>query len=102
MNLTHWPIGVPHHLELPVTSLCDNLEISARRYPDKAAILYYGGSLSFAELKTQVDAIAGYLQTHCGVTRGDRVALFMQNSPQFMIAMYAILRADAMVVPVNT
>ncbi len=37
----------------------------------------------------------------CGVKRGDRVLLFMQNSPQFMIAFYAILRADAMVVPVN-
>ena len=102
MNLSHWPIGVPHHLELPVTSLYDNLEISARRYPNKAAILYYGGTLSYAELKQQVDALAGYLQQRCGVQHGDRVALFMQNSPQFIIAMYAILRADAMVVPVNT
>ena len=33
--------------------------------------------------------------------RGDRVLLFMQNSPQFFVSFYAILRADAMVVPVN-
>src|SRR6185436_20755017 len=51
--------------------------------------------------KAQVDAMAGYLQQRCGVKRGDRVLLFMQNSPQFILAFYAILRADATVVPVN-
>ena len=89
-------------LELPETSLCYNLEVSARRYPQRPATLYYGGTLSYAALKAEVDALAGYLQQHCGVRRGDRVALYMQNSPQFVIALHAILRADAMVVPVNT
>ncbi len=102
MNLTHWPPGIPKHLELPNTSLCYNLEVSAQRYPQRAATLYYGGELSYAALKNEVDALAGYLQQHCGVRRGDRVALYMQNSPQFIIAMHAILRADAMVVPINT
>ncbi len=36
-----------------------------------------------------------------GVGKGDRVALYMQNCPQFVVALYAILRADAVVVPVN-
>ena len=102
MNLTHWPPGIPQHLELPETSLCYNLEVSARRYPRRAATLYYGGVLDYAGLKREVDALAGYLQQACGVRRGDRVALFMQNSPQFVIALHAILRADAMVVPINT
>jgi fatty-acyl-CoA synthase len=102
MNLTHWPPGIPRHLVLPETSLCYNLEVAATRYPQRAATCYYGAELSYRELKHQVDALAGYLQQHCGVKRGDRVALFMQNSPQFVIAYYAILRADAMVVPINT
>src|SRR5687768_9502550 len=102
MNLSHSPPGVPRHLVLPETSLYGNLEISAWRYPQRAATHYYGGVMTYAEMQHQVDALAGYLKAHCGVRRGDRVALYLQNSPQFMVAMYAILRADAMVVPVNT
>ena len=45
--------------------------------------------------------MAGFLQRECGVKHGDRVGLYMQNSPQFVIAFYAILRADAAVVPIN-
>ena len=49
----------------------------------------------------QSRALAGYLQQDCGVQQGDRVLLVMQNSPQFIVAYYAILRANAIVVPVN-
>lgn len=104
MNTTHyqhWPAGLPTHLTAPATSLYVNLEISARRYPDKTAIIFYDAVLTYREFHAQVEALAGYLQQECGVARGDRVLLNMQNSPQFIIAYYAILRADAMVVPVN-
>src|SRR5690606_39172702 len=63
-------------------------------------IIYYGTSLTYAELERQAEALAGYLQ-HAGVKAGDRVLLYMQNSPQFVIGFYAILRANAVVVPVN-
>jgi fatty-acyl-CoA synthase len=96
-----WPANLPREMPLPDTSLCRNLEASAARYPDKHAILYYGTPLSYRQFRHDVDALAGFLQQRAGVRRGDRVLLFMQNSPQFMIAFYAILRADAMVVPVN-
>lgn len=99
-HLKVWPEHAPRHIELPKTSLYTNLEISALRYPDKVAIYYYGSALSYAELKKQVEALAGYLQDQ-GVRKGDRVLLYMQNSPQFIIGYYAILRADAVVVPVN-
>jgi fatty-acyl-CoA synthase len=95
-----WPANLPYSLGLPQTSVYTNLEISARRYPDRAAIIYYDTPLSYRELDAQVCALAGYLQAK-GVTRGDRVLLFMQNAPQFVIGYYAILRADAVVVPVN-
>ena len=97
----HWPPGVPKGLSLPRTSLYYNLEVSARRYPDKTAIAYYGSSLSYAVLEQEVTALAGFLQQRFGVARGDRVLLYAQNSPQFIIAYYAILRADGVVVPVN-
>jgi fatty-acyl-CoA synthase len=57
--------------------------------------------LPYALVKTSAEHLAGYLQQRCGIQRGDRVALFLHNSPQFIIAFYAILRAEAMVVPVN-
>jgi fatty-acyl-CoA synthase len=96
-----WPKGVPRHLTLPVTSLYENLEISARRYPDKPALLYYGSALTYAALKSHVDRLAGWLERTCGVRRQDRVLLYLQNSPQFVIAYYAIQRLTAVVVPVN-
>ncbi len=104
MTSTHfpsWPSGWPRQLTVPETSVFTNLEISARRYPQRPAIVFYDTILSYRQLLAEVEALAGYLQLACGVQRGDRVLLDMQNSPQFVIAYYAILRADAMVVPVN-
>jgi fatty-acyl-CoA synthase len=100
-HFAHWPPGLPKSLSVPRTSLHYNLEVSARRYPGKAAIAYYGSTLGYAELAREASALAGWLQQRCGVRRGDRVLLYAQNSPQFIIGYYAILRADAVVVPVN-
>ncbi len=96
-----WPREVPRELRLPETSLWFNLEASARRYPDKSAFICYGNALSYAKLKSEAEALAGFLQEECAVAKGDRVLLFAQNSLQFVIAYYAILRADAVVVPIN-
>ena len=97
----HWPAGLPRTLTVPDSSVYYNLEVSARRYAKKTAIIFYDSEISYGRLNAEVEALAGYLQRVCGVQRGDRVLLNMQNSPQFVIAYYAILRADAMVVPVN-
>ncbi|WP_028240135.1 long-chain-fatty-acid--CoA ligase [Stutzerimonas azotifigens] len=95
-----WPEKVPKFLYLPQTSVYHNLAVSALRYPQRVAIHYYDSPITYAELDRQVTAMAGYLQ-HLGVQAGDRVLLYMQNSPQFIIGFYAILRANAVVVPVN-
>jgi fatty-acyl-CoA synthase len=100
-HLAFWPPKMPRHLSVPETSLWFNLEVSAARFPRKPAIVFYDRVIAFAALKDECERLAGYLQKRCGVRRGDRVALFAQNSPQFIIGYYAILRADAMVVPVN-
>jgi fatty-acyl-CoA synthase len=100
-HFAHWPPGLPRTLPVPQTPLHYNLEVTAARYPDRACTIFYDTPLTYRELKREVDALAGYLQQACGVAKGDRVLLFLQNSPQFMIGFYAILRADAVVVPVN-
>jgi fatty-acyl-CoA synthase len=100
-HFAHWPPGQPKTLELPKASVYANLVATAEKYPQRVAIDYYGSRLTYSELKRQVDALAGFLQHAYGVAGGDRVMLYAQNSPQFVIAYYAILRADAVVVPVN-
>ncbi len=92
---------MPRHLTIPATSLVSNLDVSAQRYPEKPAVIFYGNVVSYLQLKSQVELIAGFLQHRCGVRKGDRVLLDMQNSPQFVAAYYAILRADAVIVPVS-
>ncbi len=99
-HLPFWP-SVPHHLTIPETSLWFNVEVSATRFPQRPCINFYDSILTFTELRREAERLAGFLQSTCGVRRGDRVALYLQNSPQFIIAYYAILRADAMVVPIN-
>src|SRR2546427_7137999 len=100
-HYAHWPPGLPHSLGVPRTSVYANLEASAARHPGKTAIDFYGTKITYAELKREADRLAGFLQQRCGVRRGDRVLMYLQNSPQFVIAYYAIVRADAVVVPVN-
>jgi len=95
-----WPKRLPRQLVVPQTSLWFNLEVAATRFPDKPAYLFFGRALSYAQLMAQAEALAGWLRS-VGVGRGDRVALYMQNCPQFIVAVYGILRADAVVVPVN-
>ena len=96
-----WPEGLPKTFPVPRTSVYENLAQCAARHPERAAIHYYGTEITYGELKRDADALAGYLQQRCGVRRGDRVLLYLQNSPQFIIAYYAVLRADAVVVPIN-
>lgn len=100
-HFTHWPPGLPRQLTLPQTSLWYNVEVSATRYPDKPCIVYYDTPMGYARFRDECERIAGWLQQACGVKAGDRVLLYMQNSPQWVLAYYGILRANAVVVPIN-
>ncbi len=95
-----WPKRLPRQLEAPATSLWFNLEVSARRYPDKSAYVFFGRRVGYAELHRQAEAVAGWLQS-AGVRAGDRVGIYLQNCPQFVAALYGVLRANAVVVPIN-
>jgi fatty-acyl-CoA synthase len=100
LHYQHWP-KVSKSLRVPETSLYHNLKVSTERYPDQTAIYYYGSEMTYEELDRQVNALAGYLEHKLGVKKGEKVLLFMQNSPQFVIGFYAINRANAVVVPIN-
>ena len=95
-----WPKRAPHSITAPATSLWDNLETNGRRYPDKAALVFFGKVLNYATVVQKAERLAAYLHS-LGVQKGDRVVLNMQNCPQLVIAHFAILRANAVVVPVN-
>ena len=99
-HYAHWPLRVPHHITPAQTTLWDNLDISARRFPDKDALVFLGSRTTYRQLADQAERIAAWLADR-GVKKGDRVLLYMQNCPQWVIAHFGILRANAVVVPVN-
>jgi fatty-acyl-CoA synthase len=101
LHFSSWPSHAPRHLWVPETSLWHNVEVSAARFPDKPFLIFYDTVITYRRYREECERMAGYLQRACGVKKGDRVLLYMQNSPQFVIAFYAILRAGAVVVPVN-
>ena len=95
-----WPNRLPHSITVPVTSVWENLAINARRYPDKAALVFLGRTTTYRQLCEGTERMAAYLHG-LGVQKGDRVIVLMQNSSQLVLAHYAIFRANAVVVPVN-
>ena len=96
-----WPSGLPHSLPPSEHSVLHNLNQAVSAAPDRTAIWYYGRRISFCELATEVRNLAGYLHHKLGIRSGDRVAIYMQNAPQFVAAYYAILAANAVIVPIN-
>jgi fatty-acyl-CoA synthase len=96
-----WPQGVPASLVYPKTALTYNFEVSAKRFPDRPCLIFYGHSLSYSQAWHVTMQMASYLKGSCGLQRGDRVLVDLQNSPQFVIAYYAVLLAGGMVVPIN-
>ena len=95
-----WPVRIPHAIEPPATALPDNLLVNARRFPQRPALVFLGQKTTYAELAAQVARLAAWLAQR-GIGKGDRVLVGLQNCPQLVIAHYAVLSANAVVVPVN-
>lgn len=103
MNQTHypyWPNRVPKNLVYPQTPLFEFLETSARRFPDHPAIIYYGKEINYSELWDSCLRLSGVL-AGMGLSKGDRVAIYMQNCPHFAISFLGGMRANSVVVPLN-
>ncbi len=95
-----WPARLPMRMTPPAASLWTNLAINAQRYPDKVGLVFMGRQWTYKAMVMACEQLAGHL-ARLGVRRGDRVLLDMQNCPQLVITHFAILRLDAVVVPVN-
>ncbi|HSQ35585.1 MAG TPA: AMP-binding protein, partial [Candidatus Binatia bacterium] len=106
--LKHYGPGVPHQVEFPQLTLPDLLPAAVRRYPERTALVLamaaagrlFNYSLSYAKLYQQVTHFAASLQG-LGVQKGDRVAIYLPNCPQFVIAFLAAMQIGAIAVPFN-
>ena len=99
--LEHYDAGVPATLEpYPDRTLLDYLAETAAEHPDRAALLFNGGKVSYGQLERLSDALAAGLVA-LGVRPGDRVALCLPNCPQFIIAEFGVWKAGAISCPFN-
>jgi len=98
--LQNYEPEVPATLKYPQTTLHHNLEQAARKHPSAPATIFMDAQLSYSQLNDLADRFAAGLQS-LGVKKGDRVAIYVANSPQFIMAYYGTLKAGAIAVPFN-
>ena len=96
----HYDKGVPHKIDYPQVPLFNLLEESARKYPDQPCTIFKGAVITYKEMNAITDSLAGAM-VKLGVKKGDRIGLFMPNTPQFVMVYYAILKAGGVVVATN-
>ena len=92
--------GVPTTIEYPNVPLFHFLEDAARKYPDRACTIFKGAVVTYKEMNEITDRVAAAI-VDMGVKKGDRVGMFMPNSPQFVMIYYGILKAGGIVVSTN-
>ncbi|MFJ7724170.1 class I adenylate-forming enzyme family protein, partial [Rhodococcus erythropolis] len=91
---------VPPDIDVEHPTMLEMLAAAVRSDPDATAVKYFDGQLSFAEVDQQSDALARALRAG-GLAKGDRVALFLQNVPQFVLALAGIWKAGGVAVSIN-
>ena len=92
--------GVPTDLEIPERPLSDVLDEIANKYSGQTAIVFYGNQISYGKLKEDIDRFATALH-NVGIVKGDKVALYLLNSPQYIIAYFGSLKIGATVTPIS-
>ncbi|QXJ34788.1 long-chain fatty acid--CoA ligase [Saccharolobus shibatae] len=97
----YWPSKLPKTLDYPEVPLFNIIEVSSQRYPNKIAVIYYGNRITYRELWESIIRFSSFLSNELKVKKGDRIAIFMPNSVQWIIAYFGILRANAILVPIN-
>lgn len=98
--LKHYDEGVPQHIDYPNVPLFALLEDAARKYPDSPCTIFKGAKISYREMNELTDRLAAGL-ADLGVKKGDRVGIFIPNTPQFVLAFFGILKLGAVVVTTN-
>jgi long-chain acyl-CoA synthetase len=98
--LKQYDAGVPHTIDYPDQPLYRFLEQAAQEHPDQTCTIFKGATVTYAEMDALTDRLAAALM-ELGVKKGMPVGIFMPNTPQFVIAFYAILKAGGIVVATN-
>ena len=96
----NWPNDIPKQLNYPKVPLFDILRQTAKRHPKNPAIVYLDREITYAELDLLSDQFADGL-VGLGVAEGDRVAIYLPNVPQFIIAYYGTLKAGAVLTAIS-
>ncbi len=98
--LAHYQRGAPPALEIPERAVAQAFDEATERAPERPAVVFYGRFISYRELREATDRLANAFCA-LGVKKGDRVALYLVNSPQFIIAYFAALKCGAAVTPIS-
>jgi long-chain acyl-CoA synthetase len=98
--LERYDEGVPKTIDYPEVPLFHFLEESAKNYPDKPCTIFKGAKITYREMSEITDRFAAGLAS-LGVKKGDRVGIFIPNTPQFLMAYYGILKIGGIVVATN-
>jgi long-chain acyl-CoA synthetase len=91
---------VPADVKIPEKSAVETFDEATTKWKDRTAVVFYGRKISYRELRDHVDRFATALQD-LGVKKGDRVALLLLNSPQFIIAYFGALKAGAILTAIS-
>ncbi len=92
--------GVPHTIEYPAIPLFGLLEQSAKKYPERVCTIFNGAEITYQEMDDYANRLAAAFHG-LGIKKGDRVGLFMPNTPQFVMVYFGLLKAGAVVVATN-
>ncbi|MDH4246591.1 MAG: AMP-binding protein [Deltaproteobacteria bacterium] len=96
----HYPEGKDTQVEVPDISVPEMMEQIARKHGHRPALIFHGTTLRYKTLINLSNRFASALQS-LGVTKGDKVALYLLNCPQFVIAYLGALKAGALVTPIS-
>jgi len=92
--------GVPADVVIPEKSVVQTIDETTEKYKDKTAVIFYGQKISYRELRDQIDRFATAL-CELGVKKGDKIALLLLNSPQFIICYFGAIKAGAVVTAIS-
>jgi len=98
--LEHYDAQVPHKMDFPEIPVYGFLEQAAEIYPQKACTIFNGATISYKEMNDLTDRLAAGFAS-LGVKKGDRVGLFIPNTPQFVMAYFGLQKLGAVVVATN-
>jgi long-chain acyl-CoA synthetase len=99
--LDNYPAGVDFNAEIDLTPVEQRVAAACEKFPDHVALDFLGAQTTYSELARDIDRFCGALQTEFGITKGDRVALLLPNTPFYAVAYYAVLKAGGIVVNCN-